>query len=332
MKDFSEFIEALNVMDLPVFGNRFTWLNSNGKCRSRLDIILVDDRAISLLSLKNQVVGDRDVSDHRPVWLKSNFFNWGPKPFRTFNYWFSHKEFIPFVMKLWNSYLFTGTSCNILIKKLQALKTDLRNWNYIVFGWLELKIKDNIENFNKLELDSVVDLDSQAAELDRERLRYQEEMNRLNRLSAVRMGGRIEEEPEGIKSEALKFFKERYLQLDSSKFRCEFDLVACLEEERKLFLEADFSSAEVRKDVFSCDGNKCPGVDGFNIKFIKSCWDIVGQDFTSCILEFFKTGFILKMFVSSFISLVPKINNPQHFEDFRPITHVSCVLNVISKI
>ncbi|CAK8570003.1 unnamed protein product [Lathyrus sativus] len=147
-------------MDLPVFGNWFTWFNSNGKSRSRLDRILVDDRVISLLSLKNQVVGDRDVSDHRPVWLKSNFVNWGPKPFRTFNCWFSHKEFVPFVMKSWNSYHFTRSSCNILTKKLQALKTDLKNWNYNVFGWLELKIEDNIEKFNKRELDSVVDSES----------------------------------------------------------------------------------------------------------------------------------------------------------------------------
>ncbi|CAK8534118.1 unnamed protein product [Lathyrus sativus] len=134
MKDFSEFIKDLNVMDLPVFGSRFTWFNSNGKSRSRLHIILVDDRVISMFSLKNQMVGDRDISDHRPVWLKSNFVNWGPKPFRSFNCWFYHKDFIPFATKSWSSYQVTGSYCNILTKKFQALKSDLRNWNHNVFG------------------------------------------------------------------------------------------------------------------------------------------------------------------------------------------------------
>ncbi|CAK8567895.1 unnamed protein product [Lathyrus sativus] len=78
MKVFSEFIVELKLTDLPVFGNKFTWFNSNGKCRSRMDRFLVDGLAISMLSLINQLVGDRDVSDHRHVWLKSNFVNWGP--------------------------------------------------------------------------------------------------------------------------------------------------------------------------------------------------------------------------------------------------------------
>ncbi|CAK8576836.1 unnamed protein product [Lathyrus sativus] len=359
----------MNLTDLPVFGIRFTWFNYNGKSRSKLDRILVDDRVISMFSLKNQVVGDRDISDHRPVWLKSNLVNWGPKPFRTFNCWFYHKDFIPFITKSWSSYQVTGSYCSILTKKFQALKSDLRIWNLKVFGWLEVNVEDNIAKFNKLELESVEDSNPQAANLDREKLLYQEEMqknlrikesmlaqksrvswlqngnlntkffhdsfksrNRPNRLSAVRVGGRIMEDPEDIKFEAVKFFKGKYTQLNSAKFRSDFALAACLDVEDKFLLEADFSPTDVRKAVFNYDGNKCPDVDGFNFKFIKSCWDTVGQDLSNCILDFFKTGVLPKMFASSFISLVPKIFNPQQFEDFRPITLVSYITKVISKM
>ncbi|CAK8578049.1 unnamed protein product [Lathyrus sativus] len=359
----------MNLTDLPAVGNKFTWFNSSGNCRSRLDRFLVDDTAISMLSLLNQLVGDRDVSDHMPVWLKSNFVNWGPKPFRSFNCWLSHKDFIPFVKKSWCSYHVSGSHCNILIKKFSVLKSDIRNWNRNVFGWLDLKIEKNVSNLNSLEMNIDLISSSNLAELNKDRLRAQEEMwknlrikesmlaqksrlkwlqdgdhnskffhdslrarYRSNCISAIRTGVGLEEEPDAIKSEAVKYFKERFKSNSSPKFTFDFDHIVCLAEEDRNCLEADFSLAEVRSAVFSCDGNKCPGTDGFNFSFIKSCWEILGEDFSNCILEFFNTGYLPKSFASSFISLVPKTKNTQHFEDFRPITLVSCVLKVISKM
>ncbi|CAK8533661.1 unnamed protein product [Lathyrus sativus] len=347
MKVFSEFIVELKLTDLPVFGNNFTWFNSSGKCRSRLDRFLVDDLSISMLSLINQLVGDRDVSDHRSVWLKSNFVNWGPKPFRSFNCWFSHKDFIPFVKQSWSSYHVSSSYCNILIKKFSALKSDIRSWNRNVFGWLDLKIEECVSNLNMVELDSILDSSSHDKDLNKERLRNQEEVwknlrlkesmltqksrlnwlqdgdqnskffhdslksrYRSNSLSAVRVADGIEEDPEAIKCKAVKYFKERYKTKSSPKFTIDFDHIVSFEEEDRLWLEADFCPAEVKAVVFSCDGNKCPGADGFKFKFLKSCWEIVGKDFSNCILEFFKTGYLPKTFASSFISLVPKSKNP----------------------
>ncbi|CAK8538120.1 unnamed protein product [Lathyrus sativus] len=346
VKELCDFIEEINLVDLPMFGSRFTWFNSKGKSKSRLDRVLVDHRVIYLFTLKNLVVGDRGISDHRPVWLKSNFINWGPKPFRTFNCWFYHKDFIPFVTKPWRSYQFTGSFCSILTKKFQALKSDLRIWNLKVFGWLDLNIEDNIYKFKKLELELDVESNQQSTDLDKEKLRWLQNgdlntkcfhdslksRHRLNHLSAIVVEDRNVEEPENIKDEAIKFFKDKFTQSNSKKFRSDLALAACLDEEDKQFLETNFSTFDVTKAIFSCDGNKFPGVDGFNFKFIKSCWEIVGQDFSNCILDFFKTGFLPRMFASSFISLVPKISNPQQFEDFRPISLISCISKVISKM
>ncbi|CAK8561844.1 unnamed protein product [Lathyrus sativus] len=267
MKDmnfFSEFITEMNLTDLPVVGNKFTWFNSNGKCRSRLDRFFVDDTAISMLSLLNQLVGDRDISDHKPVWLKSNYVNWGPKPFRSFNCWFSHKDFIPFVKQSWSSYHVSGSYSNILIKKLSSLKSDLRSWNRNVFGWIDLKIEDNVSNLNSLELDSELISTSNNKVLIKERLRNQEEMwknlrlkesmlaqksrlkwlqdgdqnsklfhdslksrYRSNCISDIRVGEGIEEDPEVIKCKTVKYFKERYKTKSSPKFSIDFDHIVC---------------------------------------------------------------------------------------------------------
>ncbi|CAK8575276.1 unnamed protein product [Lathyrus sativus] len=129
----------MNLTDLPVIGNKFNWFNSNGKCRSRLDRFLVDDTAISMLSLINQLVGDRDISDHRP--------------------------------QSWSSYHVSGSYYNIPIKKLSALKSDIRIWNRNVFGWLDLKLEEKVSNLNLLELDIDLISISNNEELNKDRLR-----------------------------------------------------------------------------------------------------------------------------------------------------------------
>src|SRR3954470_2091846 len=35
---------------------------------------------------------------------------------------------------------------------------------------------------------------------------------------------------------------------------------------------------------------------------------------------------------ASFIALIPKIDNPQGFDDFRPICLIGCILKIISKL
>jgi len=37
------------------------------------------------------------------------------------------------------------------------------------------------------------------------------------------------------------------------------------------FLTAPFEEKEVKEAIWSCDGNKSPGPDGFNFNFVKDC-------------------------------------------------------------
>ena len=36
---------------------------------------------------------------------------------------------------------------------------------------------------------------------------------------------------------------------------------------------------EIRQVVWSCDPSKAPGVDGFNLNFVRNCWDTLGRIF-----------------------------------------------------
>jgi hypothetical protein len=70
---------------------------------------------------------------------------------------------------------------------------------------------------------------------------------------------------------------------------------------------------------------KSPGPDGFNNEFIKCCWPIIGNDIKELIKDFYDEKNSLESTNSSFITLIPKCDNPTTANDFRPISLLKCV-------
>jgi hypothetical protein len=58
------------------------------------------------------------------------------------------------------------------------------------------------------------------------------------------------------------------------------------EDEDNISLMSPFSIKEVKEVIWSSDGSKCPGPDGFNFKFLKVCWDIIKDDIMDFLHEF----------------------------------------------
>ncbi|XP_058755280.1 uncharacterized protein LOC131628456 [Vicia villosa] len=70
--EFNEFIDSLELVDIPSIGKRFTWSNKEGNSKSRLDRFLLSAELIDGWKIVGQKVGDWDISDHAPIWLKAN--------------------------------------------------------------------------------------------------------------------------------------------------------------------------------------------------------------------------------------------------------------------
>ena len=87
-----------------------------------------------------------------------------------------------------------------------------------------------------------------------------------------------------------------------------------------------------KEEVWNCDSSKSPRLDGFNFCFIKFSWDILKEDVVSAVQKFAEGGSWSKGTNASFITLVPKVVNPQQLNDFRPISLVGCMYKIISKI
>ncbi|CAK8566650.1 unnamed protein product [Lathyrus sativus] len=116
----------MNLVDILVIWNKFTWFKSNGSCRSRIDRFLLTEGLISKWNVNVQRVGDRDISDHRPIWIQNIKVNWGPKPFKVFKCWFNHPTFDEFVASTWNNFHIVGSPLFILAEKLEKLGEWLR--------------------------------------------------------------------------------------------------------------------------------------------------------------------------------------------------------------
>ncbi|XP_021984670.1 uncharacterized protein LOC110880455 [Helianthus annuus] len=93
-----------------------------------------------------------------------------------------------------------------------------------------------------------------------------------------------------------------------------------------------FSKEEIKEAVWNCGGDKTPGPDDFTFKFIKEFWYLFEKDFGLALDYFYVHGKLNRGCNSSFISLIPKTNNPQVISNFRPINLIGCISKVVTKI
>ena len=89
---------------------------------------------------------------------------------------------------------------------------------------------------------------------------------------------------------------------------------------------------EVKNAVWSCDSSKAPGSYGYNMKFIKESWHIIGKEFSGAVIDFFKTSNMQWNFNMTWVTLYPKFDDAQEIKDYHPISMVGCVYKVISKV
>nr|GEW24783.1 hypothetical protein [Tanacetum cinerariifolium] len=81
---------------------------------------------------------------------------------------------------------------------------------------------------------------------------------------------------------------------------------AKLEDNTALHMVRTVSRQEVKDALFSMGNDKAPGPDDYTAAFFKEAWDIVADDVTIAVSEFFINGKILKELNYTIIALIPK--------------------------
>jgi hypothetical protein len=78
--------------------------------------------------------------------------------------------------------------------------------------------------------------------------------------------------------------------------------------------------------------DKASGPDGFNGLFLKKCWPVIKEDFYKLCQDFFDGSVNLESINGSFITLIPKINNSETVNDFRPISILNSSIKLLTKL
>ncbi|XP_058726046.1 uncharacterized protein LOC131597359 [Vicia villosa] len=131
-REFSDFIDDSDLVDVHCKGKKFRWFRGDGKSKSRI----------------GQLIGSRDVYDHCPIWLLVNKEDWGLKPFKFNNEWFSDKSFFSFVEAEWKGIVVHGRGDFVLKEKFRIIKDRLRWWDKNIFGKVDLEVEEGVRVLN----------------------------------------------------------------------------------------------------------------------------------------------------------------------------------------
>ena len=97
-------------------------------------------------------------------------------------------------------------------------------------------------------------------------------------------------------------------------------------------LVASFTEEEIKAAVWNCGSEKNLGPDGLNFKFIKQFWELLKPEFSRFIAEFHANGVFTRGTNASFIALIPKVKDPLHINEYRPISLIGCVYKIVAKL
>ncbi|GJY65492.1 putative reverse transcriptase domain-containing protein [Tanacetum coccineum] len=127
---FNSFISATGLVEVSLGGSRFTWCHKSAKKMSKLDRFLVSENLLVSCPQLNAITLERFLSDHRPILLRENHYDYGPTPFRFFHHWIEMEGFCKLVEDTWkNSPCVGSNAMKILMGKLKYLKNIIREWN-----------------------------------------------------------------------------------------------------------------------------------------------------------------------------------------------------------
>lgn len=95
-------------------------------------------------------------------------------------------------------------------------------------------------------------------------------------------------------------------------------------------LEAPFSKEEIDLVIKKMLADKSPRHDGFNVAFLKRCWEIIAPEFYKLIEDFHQGTVNIQSINYSYITLMPKIDAASSPRNYRPISLLNCTLKIIT--
>ncbi|GKV45963.1 hypothetical protein SLEP1_g52987 [Rubroshorea leprosula] len=332
MRDFNNFIMEAELIDIPLVGRKFTWYQPCGKLMSRINRFLLSEEWLNKWGEATQWGLTRTVSDHCPILLRHKKVNWGPKPFRFFDTWLEQEGCQEVIREAWRGKKINGWAEFRLKEKLKITKKALKAWSRNFVLEIERRIREATAEILQLDVKGeTTQLSEEEIETRRhaflslwDSIRHKESMLQQKSRKVWLAKGDAN----------TKFFHNCDIFTEEKWMRpsiegTEFKKISSTDN---VFLTAPFSEEEIKSVVWDCESSKAPGPNGFNFKFIKSEWETIKGDVIEFLHEFQKNGKLVKGLNTSFIVLVPKVENPQKIEEYRPISLIGGIYKILAKL
>lgn len=345
---------------------------SHGYLETRIDRVLATQSFIDLWEAVNVKVGLRACSDHSPLFLGCSPLGVisKPRPFRFQVMWLSHKACEDLIKQSWNSPLTAMGACSLVQRKLKRLKTSLREWNLTVFGDIKVRIteaKTELEGIQQLlassdsphvfhgqelvalrKLNEVLHQESiflrqkcRASWLkdgDRNTSFFHRSLKiRQGKMgiSILRIGEDLSHDATAIKNHIIAYYEQLFTQnpaASSSFDGLEGVIHPVITNGQNHQLLMVPTEEDIRNVVFGMSPDSAPGPDGFGGRFYQSMWHIIGPETCAAIRAFFVHGSFPSGLNSSFVTLIPKVQDAVRIEDYRPIVLGNFLYKIITKI
>ena len=136
-----------------------------------------------------------------------------------------------------------------------------------------------------------------------------------------------------LQEEAQKYFKNLFANNQPHHNRTFFiDHQPTIDDVGKLSLTKPITKSEVFAALNTMKPYKAPGPYGFQCIFFKHSWHIVGDDIYHLVHSAFLIGHFDSEISNTFIALIPKVDPPNTYKDFRPISLCNIVFKIITKV
>nr|GEW54557.1 hypothetical protein [Tanacetum cinerariifolium] len=286
-----ECVESIEIMDVQQSGLQYTW---NQKPKGLKGILKKLDRIMANLEFNDEFVGSHTIfkpyriSDHSPsVLIIPTLVESKSNPFNFFNILTRNDHFREVVQGMWNRQI-SGFFMFRVVKKLKLLKKPLRKLLYE-----KGNLHDNVVHLRKEpnNVQTMLDADPFNIQLRESEASCVIEFNQVV----------IDEERSRIDvvsdAEGTLFENDKV----SEAFVAHYEIFLGLAGETQGFNTLNLFKTCLNEQVAS---------DMVRDLHFKDAWEIMGNEVTNAICEFFTNGNLLKELNHTIIAFIPKVKSP----------------------
>ncbi|XP_039039864.1 uncharacterized protein LOC120177954 [Hibiscus syriacus] len=337
MKDFHDVLYDLQLCDHPYLGPSFTWSNKKKEnyLARKLERVLINPLWSSSFQKSFVEFLAPGPSNHcmALVWLSKDIQTNHPKPFKFFNFWANHQNFLTGVQKSWQQATH-GNPMHILFHKLKRLKPCLQYLNKDFYIDISARVKLKKAELENIQISTLSGISPIEKELNVQKemfsieeaenlflkqkviVKWIKEGDRCTNLFhsviankhkrdtirvIINVQGQRLESFDDMAIEILDYFKAQLGTVDPGVQKPDlFFLKNMLNVNLSSDVISDLTkiitSEEIKEAIFNQGNEKSTSPDGFTPIFFKKTWNVVGDDVINAIKFFFKDSYLLPAF------------------------------------